>query len=244
MARGFVLGMMATLTLTGTGSMWASSAPATTTPTVTAPTVTAPTVTAPTDGKALAEAVARVQKAYTQLQSLRADFTQTSKVPSVSRARVDSGTLELKKGGKMRWDFAKPEVRHFISDGKTLWIYTPAEKQVIQSSLQAGASQTALNFLQGLGDLTRDFTPSLATEAEFQKPGMSALHLAPKENIGMLKRLTVLVSNADGIVQEAVVKDHMGSLTRIVFSQLKINAPIADGRFDFKVPTGVELIQP
>jgi outer membrane lipoprotein carrier protein len=192
----------------------------------------------------LAAVVAKVQGAYSKLETLHAGFEQSSKMASSSKPRVDTGIVEFKKGGMMRWDFEKPEPRAFISDGKTLWIYSPKDKQVIQSDLRSGASQTALNFMAGLGDLGRDFTPALATEPEYQRPGMNALHLTPKEAIGTLKRLTIVVSEADGLVREAYVADQMGSTTRIAFSDLKVNTPIADSRFSFKAPAGVDVVQP
>ena len=40
------------------------------------------------------------------------------------------------KPGKMRWDYAKPEKKYFISDGTTLWVYEEAAHQAIQQSLK------------------------------------------------------------------------------------------------------------
>lgn len=194
------------------------------------------------DRMKMGSAVNRVQATYARLESFQADFEQTLFL-SNGRNRVDSGTLQIKKGGKMFWDFKKPTARQFISDGKTLWMYTPDEKQAVETSLAAGASQTALNFMSGLGSLTKDFTVELAKEAQFQRPGMTALHLFPKESIGTVSRLTILAGDEDGMVHEAFVKDPMGTLTQIVFSNLKQNVSVADSRFTFTPPAGVQVLK-
>lgn len=208
-----------------------------------APANTAPAKSAPANaGLSLEQAVNKVQGSYAKFESFRADFTQTLKAGAMGKPRVDTGVVELKKGGRMHWEFKTPDARHFISDGKTLWIYTPADKQAISTPLMQESATVALNFMAGLGDLSRDFKVSLATEPEFQKAGMVALHLMPKEQLGSLKRLTVLASEADGQVKEAVMADQMGGVTRMEFLNVQMNGKIEDARFQFVAPPGVTVI--
>ena len=35
----------------------------------------------------------------------------------------------LKKPGRMRWDYEKPEKKLMVSDGSTLWVYEPEDEQ-------------------------------------------------------------------------------------------------------------------
>lgn len=208
-----------------------------------APANTAPAKSAPAStGLSLEQAVNKVQGSYAKFESFRADFTQTLKAGAMGKPRVDTGVVELKKGGRMHWEFKTPDARHFISDGKTLWIYTPADKQAISTPPMQESATVALNFMAGLGDLSRDFKVSLATEPEFQKAGMVALHLMPKEQLGSLKRLTVLASEADGQVKEAVMADQMGGVTRMEFLNVQMNGKIEDARFQFVAPPGVTVI--
>lgn len=190
----------------------------------------------------LEKTLSRLQATYGKFETWRADFTQTVKASALARPRVDTGVVELKKGGKMFWEFKTPELRHFISDGKTLWIYTPADKQALQSPLGQDASRTALNFMAGLGDVRRDFTAALARESELQRPDATPVHLTPKEQIGTLKRLTILVSKTDGLVREAWIQDQLGSSTRLEFLNVQLNKPIADARFTFTAPKGVQVM--
>lgn len=192
---------------------------------------------------ALEAVVSKIQGTYAKFESYRADFTQTIHTSSLARPRVDTGVVELKKGGKMHWEFKTPDVRHFISDGKMLWVYSPADKQALASPLAQDASTTALNFMAGLGDIRRDFQVSLPTDAEAQKKGMVALQLVPKESIGTLKRLIVLASESDGVVREAIVQDQLGSKTVMEFINVQLNGKLDDARFNFVAPKGVNVIQ-
>src|SRR5437660_597566 len=65
---------------------------------------------------ALAE---KVDKHYNNLQTLQADFTEIYKGAGLSRS--ESGTLWLRRPGRMRWQYEQPRNKLFIVDGKTAW---------------------------------------------------------------------------------------------------------------------------
>lgn len=199
-------------------------------------------VATPTD-PVLEAAISKVQASYAKFESYRADFTQAIHTSGLARPRVDTGVVELKKGGKMHWEFKTPDVRHFISDGKTLWVYSPADKQALASPLTQETNGTAMNFMSGLGDIRRDFKVSLPTEPENQKKGMIALQLVPKESIGTLKYLVILASESDGLVKQAVVQDQLGSKTVLEFNNAQLNSKLDEARFTFSAPKGVNVIQ-
>jgi outer membrane lipoprotein carrier protein len=51
------------------------------------------------------------------------------------------------------------------------------------------------------------------------------------------------VKNAFPIVS-SVVHDVGGNKTRINYSRARVNKGLADGKFNFKIPEGVEVIKP
>ena len=83
------------------------------------------TAFAQTDVHKLAQSVDR---RYNNLESLETQFTETYRGAGISRN--ESGTLWLKRPGKMRWDYREPRPKLFISDGKTAWFYVPGDQQV------------------------------------------------------------------------------------------------------------------
>src|SRR3954463_11699526 len=64
---------------------------------------------------------------YNDLRSLRAGFTETYRGAGITR--TESGTLWLRRPGKMRWDYMEPREKLFVTDGKIAYFYVPGERQ-------------------------------------------------------------------------------------------------------------------
>src|SRR5574341_1579270 len=106
----------------------------------------------------LAEVVDKIQETCTRAQDLSARFRQTATNRSLGQVQEASGILLLKRPGKMRWEYQQPEPRLFVTDGKTLWAYSPVDKQVgVQEVGEAFASRLPLSILAGDCQLRRDF---------------------------------------------------------------------------------------
>src|SRR5208283_3313986 len=83
-----------------------------------------PATSPPNGVKTLAAAV---DEHYNHLHSLQAQFTELYRGSGIER--TESGTLWLKKPGKMRWEYRSPREKLFVSDGKDAWFYVPADRQ-------------------------------------------------------------------------------------------------------------------
>src|SRR6266852_3814184 len=80
------------------------------------------------DIQAVAVAVAAAVDAhYNHLRTLQTEFTEVYRGSGIER--TESGTLWLKKPGKMRWEYRSPREKLFVSDGKTAWFYVPEDRQ-------------------------------------------------------------------------------------------------------------------
>src|SRR6266496_6861414 len=109
-----------------------------------------------TPGRADVAAIARgVDNHYNQLHSLQADFTEIYR--GAGAERVESGTLWLKKPRKMRWEYRSPKEKLFISDGKAVWFYLPAERQLRKTELKKLEDlRSPLAFLLGKSQLEKE----------------------------------------------------------------------------------------
>ena len=75
-----------------------------------------------------------VDERYNRLRSLQAEFTEIYR--GAGMERTESGTLWLKKPGKMRWEYRSPRDKLFLSDGKDAWFYVPGERQVRRTAVK------------------------------------------------------------------------------------------------------------
>jgi len=211
---------------------------------------------------ALQDVVSALEKGYSSLQDVQADFAQKTVIAGVNREQKGSGELLLKKPASatamFRFNYLKPK-QQIVSNGRQVWFYLPENKQVMVSSVAdmfKGGNSIALNYLTGLGHVSRDFNVSFAQEPR-DKNGNYQLELTPKNPSAVLSKLQLTVSAAaveaflqDGSVQDifpvlaSVIHDAGGNQTRIEYSRVRVNKGLADSRFSFKVPQGVEVIKP
>lgn len=210
----------------------------------------------------LKEVVSALEKGYAGLQDVQADFSQKTTISAVNREQKGSGEVLLKRPASatamFRFNYAKPK-QQIISNGKQVWFYTPENKQVLVntvSAMFAGGNSIALTYLTGLGHVSRDFDVSFAAEPQ-DKNGNYQLELTPKKASPVLAKLQLTVSGeaveqlqATGEVKNifpivsSVVHDAGGNRTRIDYSRARVNKGLDNGKFNFKIPEGVEVIKP
>ncbi len=196
-------------------------------------------VAAQSDVHAIAE---RVDQRYNHLQTLEAQFSET--YSGAGMTRTESGTLTLKKPGRMRWDYEQPRPKLFLTDGKTAWFYVPGERQVRRASVkQLDDLRSPLRYLLGKTKLEKEFDG--LSIASGQKPvyeGDIVLQGIPK-NMADRVANTLLEVSPDGLIRRIVIDQLDGSVTEFRFLQQKENVQVADQRFRFTPPPGVEVVQ-
>src|SRR6476620_3169393 len=69
-----------------------------------------------------------VENRYNKAKTLQVLFKEVYTTAGKMKRR-ESGTLTLKKPGKMRWQYSQPAGKLFVSDSKWLWLYTPDENR-------------------------------------------------------------------------------------------------------------------
>jgi len=198
-----------------------------------------PQLVGQTDVHAIAE---KVDQRYSRIQTLQAQFAET--YSGAGMKRTESGTLELKKPGRMRWDYDQPRPKMFLTDGKTAWFYVPGERQVRRAPVKdIDDLRSPLRYLLGKAKLEKEFVGlAIDTNAKPLNAGDIVLRGVPR---GMQERVsnTLLEVTPDGLIQRIVVEEMDGSVTEFRFLQQKENVQIADQRFRFVPPPGVEVVQ-
>jgi outer membrane lipoprotein carrier protein len=190
------------------------------------------------DLRSLADAV---DAHYNHLHTLEAQFTET--YSGSGATRTESGTLLLKKPGRMRWDYTQPRPKMFLADGNTAWFYVPGENQVRRMPVkQLDDLRSPLRYLLGKTKLDKEFDNLRIAQSEKPvNPGDVVLEGMPK---GLRERVarTLLEVSPAGYIQRIVVEELDGSVTEFRFLQQKENVEIPDAQFRFTPPQGVEVV--
>jgi len=191
------------------------------------------------------ELVKRVQTYYAQTQKLQANFRQEYTNTTFGRTSKSDGRVFIAKPGKMRWDYDKPEVKYFISDGTTLWVYETSTKQAFQQNLKDQILPVAVTFLYGQGDLATEFKADLDPGKYGAKDDL-CVKLTPKKPEAQYKNLWLVVDPADFHVKESIILEASDNVNHFTFFNVKQNAQakFGDQHFKFVPPEGVKVVKP
>lgn len=190
------------------------------------------------DVHAIAQAV---DDHYNHLRSLQAEFTQIYRGNDAER--TETGTLWLKKPGKMRWEYRSPKEKLFLSDGKNAWFYVPGDRQVRKTSLKKlDDLRSPLAFLLGKTKLDKELDGlSVAPDIAPLKPGDSMLRGIPRalaERVGQV----ILEITPERHITRIIIEEVDGAVTEYRIVDQKEDVGLPDERFRFAPPPGTEVI--
>lgn len=185
---------------------------------------------------------AKVQQRYNGIRDIQADFVQTYEGGVLRTRTTERGTVQIKRPGRMRFFYAKPEKKEFVSDGSRLYTYLVADKQVIVSPAP-GPDQGDIPamFLAGQSDLARDYVPSF-TPLPGAAQGLTTLQLVPRRKSAEYQNIGIGVDPRTLQIQFLTAVDTQGGRSSFAFTNLKENRGLSDKDFEFRIPRGVEVL--
>jgi outer membrane lipoprotein carrier protein len=182
-----------------------------------------------------------VDERYNHLRFLQAEFTEIYR--GAGMERTESGTLWLKKPGKMRWEYRSPRDKLFLSDGKDAWFYVPGEKQVRRTAVKKlDDLRSPLAFLLGKTKLEKELQGlSLAPDVAPLTAGDVVLRGVPKSLADRVSQVLLEIT-AEHWIGRILIEEVDGSVTEYRFNSQREDVAVDDQRFRFVVPEGVEVI--
>jgi outer membrane lipoprotein carrier protein len=189
----------------------------------------------------LDQVLANIERADKSVHAIKFDFVQDVRFVEMGSASVVKGEAMFAKPNRMRIQKKLPDEQLTVSDGKKMWVYNPAFKQVWEGTwkgwVQAKAIPPGLIPVGGyVADLRKRFNLSLAGPAE---EGVR-LEARPKEkDLGY--SLEISVSTATWLPSETVYKSETAEV-RTALHEIRVNPDIKDSDFSFKAPSGVDVI--
>ena len=187
-----------------------------------------------------AQTAAAVQQKYDRVKDFTADFTHVYEGGVLNKKSTERGTVQIKKPGRMRWEYTTPEKKTFVSDSQRIYSYIPADKQLIMTAVPPDdEATTAVLFLAGKGSLTRDFIVKYADGAA---NGTLALRLDPKQKQRDYDWLVLGVDPKTMQIRSLTAADQQGGRSTFEFSNYRENTGLADSVFAFKIPKGTDVI--
>ena len=182
----------------------------------------------------------RMEAQYTN-KSFKAEFSQESTLKAMDITDFAAGRMYVRYPGMMRWEYEKPEKQVIITDAKKLWIYRPADNQVMTGSAPAFFSDgKGASFLSDIKLVRQKFKISL----DQSKDGFFyELTLQPIEQTLDVTDIRLSVTKNTFTAIRIVTYNSYGDENRIELINHQFNVDLDNQLFSFDIPPGTDVLQ-
>jgi outer membrane lipoprotein carrier protein len=174
---------------------------------------------------------------YNHLKSLQTRYAE--RYQGMGMDRTETGTLLLRKPGRMRWAYDMPAGKIFVLDGKDAISYTPGDSQANRlPAKELDDLRSPLRFLLGHTELTKELDHLSVAPVE----GGYSLAGTPHGMSNRI-RLVSLVVNAQGVIHSLRIDETDGAMTTFTFTDQHEDVPAPDSDFVFTPPPGIPIVK-
>ena len=186
------------------------------------------------------EGASGVEQALNQrladIKSLSADFTQTTIDASQRTLQKNSGHLWVASPSKFRIETREPYKQTLVSNGDDFWSWDADLEQVIVKKLDTDIKQVPILLLStDTAKITHQYDISYYQDEDSENYVLHA------RNSGSLFE-TLTIEFQDGKPHAIMIGDSLGQQTRVALEHVEVNQPVADDKFTFEPPAGVDVI--
>ena len=195
---------------------------------------------------------------YRASRTMRASFLERY-LDNGKEVRSEAGVAYFGRPGKMRWEYASPEVNLYVIDGKWAWFYVPTDHTVTRiPAKQSSDARTPLALLAGEMKVMR-FCKNVEAD-EISRPAdprgvVLRCILRGRENgsNGAANRrdrgsateynyVLFELNPANGELFRVLVPDAGGVQIEFRFTNWEFGRRVEDSMFHFQVPKGVAIV--
>lgn len=177
------------------------------------------------------------QRRWSTTDTYAATFKQRIDVEGIGGEVESGGNFYFAKPDLMRWDYLDGQLQNVVGDGKFVWVYQPDLEQAYKVDYKAAFGSGGLvALLANRAGLTARYRLALVERGD----GLVHIRLSPKADVGETLEVAMAADTLD--LRSVVINDPAGSVTTVVFDQVRRNVRLDDGLFRFAPPKGTDVI--
>lgn len=185
---------------------------------------------------AMADGVSSLHDFYSNTNAMRAQFSQVVNDNKGKKLQQVTGTMQLQRPNKFRWDYKKPYEQQIVSDGKQVFLFDTDLQQVTIRNLSESLGSSPAALLAG-GDAVEK---SFSIKNVNRKDGLTWVLALPKaENSGFERVLLGFKANT---LYKMELYDSFSHVTYITFGNVERNPVLQESTFLFVPPKGVDVV--
>ena len=192
-------------------------------------------------------AIERFEALDRTMTTLSARFRQSVRSEDAGPAQAMEGTFAYRKKDLMRIEHLTPQAQTLVCDGVRVWVWRPANGQVIRASLKDWKkSQPLAQGLLDFGDyakLLRRYEVAIGTVSAPQSDGhrLFSLVLMPRRRKEGDFTLTLRLSTLNFFPFDSELR--VGSISaHTTFSDVRFNPDLPETLFSFTIPRGADIL--
>ena len=180
-----------------------------------------------------AEDIKQLRNLLQPISSLSAQFKQQVTDADGFQLQQSEGLFQVAQPNNLRWIVEQPMPQQVISNGLTLWLYDPDLEQVIVQPFDASIESTPAILFSG--DLTR-----LDSAYFIRQLSPDVFQLTPEQGGSLFSELQIIF--VDQLPASISLTDSLEQVTRITFSDVRLNPSLPAALFEFEVPGDIDVI--
>lgn len=199
---------------------------------------------APLLGQSVDSALARAQRAYDGMKTLKAAFYQTLTNPMLGGPEESRGVLFLQPPGRFAMRFTQPAGDRVVADGRWLWVYTPSSvpDQVIRQTIPVAGANTPNLFSQFVDHPLERYRASYLRADTIAGEAVDVVRLVPRAQDPPFREALLAISRETGWMRRLSLAEASGQRRDLVFERLDVNLVIPPSELRFTVPRGTRVV--
>jgi outer membrane lipoprotein carrier protein len=188
--------------------------------------------------------LARAQRAYDGMRTLKAAFYQTLTNPMLGKPELARGVLFLQPPGRFAMRFTEPAGDRIVADGRWLWVYTPSSvpDQVIRQPVPSAGANTPNLFAQFVDHAAARYRVTYLRADSIAGEPVDVVRLLPKAQNAAFREAVLAISQRDGWMRRLSLAEESGQRRELVFERLDLNVLIPPGELRFSAPRGTKVV--
>ncbi len=178
-----------------------------------------------------------MQKRYAVMENAVARFTQEVRFGFSKIRQEFKGTLTMKKPNRFRID---SEHQVLVTDGSTVWAYSPVNKQVVVDHYKENHNTISPD--RFLVSIPQNYYATVLGTEPGGKARLVTLKLVPKDDTSFIRSVKLTVEEGAWIVKRIAVDDINETTTTYTIEELTFNSTIDDKAFVFTPPPGTDIV--
>lgn len=191
----------------------------------------------PAQTPALPEVMDGMQKRYAAMENVVAGFTQRVHFGFSNIKQEFTGRLTFQKPNKLR---IESEHQTLVTDGSTVWAYSPVNKQVVIDHYKENRNTITPD--RFLVNLPENYYATVLGKEGADPAGKVILKLVPKDDSSFIRSVKMWVENRTWVVQTIEITDVNETTTAYAIKDLSLNTSVDQDTFSFSPPPGTDIV--